>query len=114
MLQADVLDVHPGRASRVEEAGQLARAVDDDDLDHGEVTRLAAVLAGDAAGARPAPVERARDAGPAPAGVPRAGPARRRATAARSSATAATTSAKGTALAVRIWVHSALSPAAIR
>ena len=34
--------------------------VGDDDLDHGEVPRLAAVLARDAADAGPAPVEQAR------------------------------------------------------
>src|SRR6185437_11869865 len=62
VLEPDVFDVHPGRAGGVEEAGELARAVGDDDLDHGKVPRLAAVLAGDAAGACPALVEQARDA----------------------------------------------------
>ena len=41
MLDPHVLDVHPGGAGRVEEPGELAGQVGDDDLDDGEVARLA-------------------------------------------------------------------------
>src|SRR6202035_3903669 len=63
VLKADVLDVHPGGAGGVEQAGKLSRPVGEDDLDHGEVSWLAAVLARDAAGTRLAPVEQARGRG---------------------------------------------------
>src|SRR6202167_1460411 len=63
MLKADVIDVPPGRAARVEEAGAVALAGPEDDLDHGKVPRQPTVLAGDAARARAAPVEQAGNAG---------------------------------------------------
>ncbi len=47
MLDPDVLDVDPGRPGPVEQPGQLAGLVTDDDLDHGELAGLAAVLAAD-------------------------------------------------------------------
>src|SRR6266487_2003350 len=49
VLDPDVLDVDAGPAGRVEQPGQLAGLVGDDDLDRGELARLATVLAGDPA-----------------------------------------------------------------
>jgi ABC-2 type transport system permease protein len=46
VLDPDVLDVDAGPPRRVEQPGQLAGLVTDDDLDHGELARRAAVLAG--------------------------------------------------------------------
>src|ERR1700735_4450750 len=57
VLEPDVLDVHPGGPGRVEQPGQLTRAVGDDHLDQAEIPRLPAVLARDAGDPGPAPVE---------------------------------------------------------
>ena len=108
MLDPDVLDVDAGRAGRREQPGQLAGLVGDDHLDHGELARRTAVLAGDPGHARLAAVEQA------PRPIWRPSPsASIRAASARSAATAASTSATGAALADRIWVHRPVSPAAI-
>jgi hypothetical protein len=52
VLDPDVLDIHAGRTGRVEQAGQLARPVTDDHLDHRERALRAAVLARDPGHAR--------------------------------------------------------------
>ena len=61
MLDPHVLDVYPGGAGRVEEPGELAGLVGDDDLDDGEGPRPPAVLAGDALDPGAAAVEQAGD-----------------------------------------------------
>src|ERR1700761_3834634 len=54
VLDADVLDVDPGRGGRLEQPGQFAGPVADHHLDAGEVPGRAPVLAGDPGHARPA------------------------------------------------------------
>src|SRR6202034_3934802 len=61
VLDPDVLDVDPGRAGRVEQPGQGAGLVGDDDLDDGELAGGAAVLARDPGHARAASVEQRLD-----------------------------------------------------